>query len=77
MALVAGGYIQGYCNREGFNRYANSGFPSKVRIGILGNNEGNCGTPDTALGIGIGGTHLPGKSAGATNKAAVAYLLIK
>eukprot|EP00112_Aurelia_sp_Birch-Aquarium-sp1_P023248 Seg685.4 transcript_id=Seg685.4/GoldUCD/mRNA.D3Y31 product="putative skeletal organic matrix protein 5" protein_id=Seg685.4/GoldUCD/D3Y31 len=77
LALVAGGSIQGNCNREGFNRVADSGFPAKVRIGILGNNEGGCSSPDSALGIGIGGNHLSGKSAGATNKAAIAYLLIK
>ena len=56
--LVPGGTLQGNCNREGVNNVINAGTEAKVRIGILGNNENDCNTPDSAIGIGIGGSHL-------------------
>ena len=30
---------------------------SKARIGFLGNNENDCGTCDSRIGFGTGGTH--------------------
>ena len=38
--------MQPNCNQEGFNSM------NKIRIGILGNNENDCGTPDSFLGVG-------------------------
>jgi len=49
--------LQTNCNREGFNAIgANSG-QSKARIGILGNQENNCGSSDSRIGFGTGGLH--------------------
>ena len=51
LGLLPGNTIQPNCNREGF---ANSfGDPhARVRIGILGNQEGDCGSTDSWLGVG-------------------------
>lgn len=37
------------CNVEGLNQ----ALQSQVRIGLLGNNEGDCGSPDSGLGFGV------------------------
>ena len=47
--LGSKGNLQPHCNREGFNAYC--GGP-KARIGILGNNENDCGTCDSFIGFG-------------------------
>ncbi len=51
MSLIAGSSLQPNCNREGFNvkAYGNLVF---ARIGIIGNNENDCLTPDSAFGFG-------------------------
>ena len=46
--------LQINCNREGFNAIADS-FSAKARIGILGNQEDNCASPDSRIGFGTGG----------------------
>ena len=46
--------LQLNCNMEGFNAGGNSNSHSKVRIGILGNNENDCNTCDSRLGFGTG-----------------------
>eukprot|EP00795_Rhopilema_esculentum_P014026 gene14026-5000_t len=56
--LLKGSQLQPYCNRQGFNNVITGSVDARVRIGILGNNENNCITPDSAIGIGIGGSHL-------------------
>ena len=48
-SLVPGASLQPKCNAEGFNRQANH---LKIRIGILGNNEDNCDSPDSFVGVG-------------------------
>lgn len=63
--LVASSGLQNNCEREGFNVKGDSADPAnyaRVRIGILGNNEDSCQSPDSWLGI--GGT-LEGDSCGA------------
>ena len=49
--------LQYNCNKEGFN--ADSGIKhrdqSRVRIGILGNNEDDCDDCDSRIGFGTGG----------------------
>ena len=40
------------CSKEGFN--VDSAYVD-ARIGILGNNENHCSSPDTVIGFGIGG----------------------
>lgn len=49
---VAGASLQDNCNLEGFN-IAN-GY-NKVRLGIVGNNENDCESHDSRIGIGAGG----------------------
>ncbi|MAO84226.1 MAG: hypothetical protein CMH50_10155 [Myxococcales bacterium] len=44
--LMVSGSLQLNCNREGFNN------GNRLRIGILGNQENDCRTPDSWLGIG-------------------------
>ena len=51
--------LQRNCNKEGFNAvvyYHNDNF-AKARIGILGNEQNNCKTPDSRIGFGTGGYH--------------------
>ena len=49
--------LQRNCNREGFNARCTWGGQvfSKVRIGILGNQENNCLSCDSRIGFGTGG----------------------
>eukprot|EP00795_Rhopilema_esculentum_P014025 gene14025-4999_t len=79
--LLKGSQLQPYCNRQGFNNVITGSVDARVRIGILGNNENDCITPDSAIGIGIGGSHLQptGVYTGATMSAqkVFAYILIK
>ena len=46
--------LQAWCNKEGFNSVS-SNFGSKARIGIISNNQNNCGTCDSRIGFGTGG----------------------
>ena len=46
--------LQYLCNKEGFNLIGYN-FYSRARIGILGNNEGNCVSADSRIGFGTGG----------------------
>jgi len=47
--------LQSYCNREGFNAVANFEVNAKARIGLISNNEDDCGTCDSRIGFGSGG----------------------
>ena len=49
--------LQTNCNKEGFNVAGKESSHSKVRIGILGNNENDCTTCDSRVGFGTGGKH--------------------
>ena len=49
--------LQYNCNMEGFNAYGKHLDHSKVRIGILGNNENDCDLCDSRIGFGTGGKH--------------------
>lgn len=55
--------LQRNCNKEGFNLYHPPNF-SKARIGILGNQENNCATPDSRIGFGTGGGNAKGNTCG-------------
>ena len=48
------GSLQRYCNKEGFNVEGNIA-NSKARIGIIGNEQRNCVSPDSRIGFGTGG----------------------
>ena len=47
--LVPSPSLQPNCNREGFNNYHSY---SRVRIGIVANQENDCGSPDSRIGLG-------------------------
>ena len=48
--ILAAPSLQTNCNREGFsNSVANY---ANIRLGILGNNEGDCNSPDSWIGLG-------------------------
>ena len=49
--------LQRNCNQEGFNTVGKEAGSSKARIGIIGNNEGNCGGCDSRIGFGTGGNY--------------------
>ena len=48
--------LQSYCNKEGFNAVGDNTRLSKARIGIIANQESNCGSCDSRIGFGTGGT---------------------
>ena len=47
--------LQRNCNKEGFNAIGASTAHSKARIGILGNEQNECRSPDSRIGFGTGG----------------------
>ncbi|CAH3122121.1 unnamed protein product, partial [Porites lobata] len=49
--------LQKICNKEGFNAVSKDSRFSKARIGILGDNIGDCRTCDSRIGFGTGGDH--------------------
>ena len=46
--------LQRNCNKEGFNAVVLTTY-SKARIGILGNDQNDCNSPDSRIGFGTGG----------------------
>ncbi|XP_067048374.1 uncharacterized protein [Acropora muricata] len=48
--------LQPNCNKEGFNVVGTSS-QSKARIGIIGNQQNDCSTCDSRIGLGTGGLH--------------------
>ena len=44
--------LQPNCNKEGFNIYQGT---TRTRLGIIGNNENECNSPDSEFGFGLGG----------------------
>ncbi len=54
LTFVNGSSLQGNCNMRGLNVAPNPAH-NRARIGIVGNQEPNCGSCDSCLGIGIGG----------------------
>ena len=49
--------LQHNCNQQGFNTVGKVAGSSKARIGIIGNNEGDCGGCDSRIGFGTGGNY--------------------
>lgn len=47
--------LQVNCNKEGFNNVVIIDW-ARVRIGILGNEQNDCGSPDSRIGLGGGGS---------------------
>jgi hypothetical protein len=88
-SMVPGASLQLSCNREGFNNRTKVGWAA-VRIGLLGNEQNDCGTPDSRMGLGTGGSvcgmnpnHAAGNAAGCggdngnKNIPAFGYLLVR
>ena len=50
-SLITGSSLQRYCNREGFN-VGTANRHARVRIGIIGNQENDCGSADSYIGFG-------------------------
>jgi hypothetical protein len=58
-SLISGSSLQSNCNQEGFNIYVDSYYTS-VRLGLEANNENDCETPDSYVGLGSeGGLNYP------------------
>ena len=47
--------VQPNCNREGFNNNLNTG--QRTRIGMITNEQNDCNSPDSRVGIGGQGTN--------------------
>ena len=54
--MIKDSSLQRFCNREGFNAVKNNAsYPgewARVRLGIVGNESGDCDSPDSWLGFG-------------------------
>ena len=48
--------LQRNCNQEGFSSRVSSSVHSRVRVGIIFNQEGDCHSPDSFIGFGGGGS---------------------
>ena len=48
-SLISGSSLQRYCNREGFNAYHEY---ARVRLGLIANQENDCNSPDSFIGLG-------------------------
>ncbi|CAB4034003.1 Hypothetical predicted protein [Paramuricea clavata] len=56
-SLIDDSYLQENCNEEGFNiqgvyKYGKSQWNMKIRIGLVANNQENCGSCDSCIGFG-------------------------
>jgi hypothetical protein len=51
-ALADNASLQLNCNYEGFNAFFSPPY-ARARIGLLGNQESDCNTPDSAIGFGV------------------------
>ena len=47
--------LQANCNKEGFNAACSAKGSTRARIGILANEQKDCGTCDSRIGFGTGG----------------------
>ncbi|MDA7494847.1 fibrinogen-like YCDxxxxGGGW domain-containing protein [Candidatus Gracilibacteria bacterium] len=52
LGLIDDAQLQENCNLEGFNIIGDDNTHAQVRIGIIANQEENCDTPDSRIGIG-------------------------
>ena len=51
-SLIAGSSLQRNCNEEGFNSEPPSSGYDRIRIGIIGNEQNDCSSPDSFVGYG-------------------------
>ena len=69
--------LQRNCNKEGFNVRCSVGRHSKARIGIVANNEDDCGTCDSRIGFGTGGHPDASNTCGNQHITAMGYILVQ
>ena len=82
--LISGSSLQYNCNKEGFNVYNEL---SRVRLGLIANNENDCETPGSFIGLGAHrswDTNAAGNAAtrlspdnGEKNLKAMGYILVR
>ena len=53
-ALIPMPALQANCNKEGVNNAPNGMAGARVRLGLLGNTQNDCNTPESAIGVGLG-----------------------
>ena len=59
LSLIAGSSLQANCNYEGFNiNQVGPPVQMYLRLGLIGNNQNNCGTPDSWIGFGAEHVYL-------------------
>lgn len=69
VGLMASGSLQPHCNREGFNNGVD-GY-TRVRLGMISNQEDDCGSPDSRIGLGgQGNACLPSSANNAAGNSA-------
>ena len=51
-SLISGSSMQRNCNREGFNARAGSDGNSRARLGLIANENNDCYSPDSFIGLG-------------------------
>ena len=51
------GSLQPHCNIQGFNAAGAKSDQPRARIGIIGNEQNDCHSPDSRIGFGTGGLH--------------------
>ncbi len=51
--------MQRHCNREGFNLYTHRRSYVRVRLGFIGNEQNDCNSPDSFIGLGGEGGVYP------------------
>lgn len=63
--LVPGSRVQDGCLQEGLNNNPNAvnALVIRVRLGLLGNDESHCGSPDSVVGVGINNPDCSGNNA--------------
>src|SRR5690606_30833275 len=69
-SLITGNSLQPNCNQEGVNSFPN-GNPTftRARVGVVSNQENDCGSPDSFIGIGTQGVPCGGAVMSAGNMA--------
>ena len=81
-SLISGSSLQLNCNREGFNAYH---YFARARLGLIANEQNDCGSPDSFIGLGgtwyenAGGNAAPCCSPdnGEKNLKAMGYILVR
>ena len=76
-ALASGAYLQSHCNRRGFNTYCSYIGSLKLRIGIFGNNENDCHSCDSWIGVGKLTGSNSWKGGSSSKEATMSYVLVK